>query len=217
MLLSVVVGIALFWLQGCATEQPQPPGALVCPAPPKPVTGWGQFQGTPMRTEWREDGRCMTLLADVHYIDKRGHDWIAPKGDKIDGASIPKALWSVIGGPYEGLYRDASVFHDVECARPVHTATWQETHRMFLESMLCNGVEERRAKTMYAAVYRFGPKWEPPQPIGPLGSLMSVTVKRPRGEPSETEIRRIERWIKRDNPRPEEIDRVMETGQIPST
>jgi hypothetical protein len=178
----------------------------------------------------------MTLLEDVHYIDKRGRDWIAQKGDKTDGASIPKELWSVVGGPYEGLYRDAAVFHDVECARPVHTATWQETHRMFLEGMLSNGLEERRAKTMYAAVYRFGPKWNPPTPTGRLGIPptgagiagaaqqeaarqlpdISVTVPRPHGEPSEAKIRQIDRWIKRDNPSPETIDRVMQTGQIPT-
>jgi uncharacterized protein DUF1353 len=157
----------------------------------------------------------MTLLQDVHFIDKRAHDWIAQRGDEVDGASIPKALWSVVGGPYEGLYRDASVFHDVECARAVHTATWQKTHRMFLEAMLCNGLEEKRAKTMYAAVYRFGPKWAPPA-IAPLGAAVSMTVRRPHGEPSEAEIRRIDRWIKRDNPTPEQIERVMDSGKIPS-
>ena len=196
--------------------------------PPKPVIGWGHFHGTPIQVEWREDGRCMTLLADVHYIDKRGRDWSAKKGDKTDGASIPKALWSVVGGPYEGLYRDAAVFHDVECARRPHTATWQDTHRMFLEAMLCNGVEEKRAKTMFAAVYRFGPKWSSPKVLparapAALGTTTTaqlatpeVTIQRPRGEPSQDEIRRIDRWIKRGNPSPETIERAMESGQIPS-
>src|SRR5712692_9140850 len=34
-------------------------------------------------------------------------------------ASIPRAFWSVIGGPLEGQYRNASVFHDVACDQKI--------------------------------------------------------------------------------------------------
>ena len=55
----------------------------------------------------------MTLLNELRYTDPKGVVWIAPAGSVIDGASIPRALWSFMGGPFEGKYRNASVLHDV--------------------------------------------------------------------------------------------------------
>jgi hypothetical protein len=69
----------------------------------------------------------------------------------------------VIGGPYEGKYRDASVNHDYECC--VQQSAWQDVHRMFYDGMMARGVELWRAKLMYFAVYFFGPRW--PQPAAP--------------------------------------------------
>lgn len=69
----------------------------------------------------------------------------------------PRFAWSIIGGPFEGKYRKASVIHDVTCvekARP-----WQEVHLAFYEAMLADGVGEKKAKVMYAAVYHRGPRW----------------------------------------------------------
>ena len=51
----------------------------------------------------------MTLLDDFGYVDPGKITWKAPKGHKIDGASIPPVFWSFIGGPFEGKYRNASV------------------------------------------------------------------------------------------------------------
>ena len=47
-------------------------------------------------------------------LDKK-KTWTAPKGAKVDGASIPQLFWTPIGGPFEGKYRYASVIHDTEC------------------------------------------------------------------------------------------------------
>jgi hypothetical protein len=109
------------------------------------------------------DGRKMQLLADYNYTDTNGKLWKAPKDSIVDGASIPKFLWSFIGGPFEGKYRDASVSHDVECDRK--TENWKSVHEMFYEEMRCSGVSEQRAKIMYAAVYHCGPRWGNDQSI----------------------------------------------------
>src|ERR1043166_8599109 len=73
---------------------------------------WGYYSGYP-ETRWDPDGRTMTLLNELRYTDPRGGVWVAPAGSKVDGASIPRSLWTFRGGPFEGRYRNASVLHDV--------------------------------------------------------------------------------------------------------
>ncbi len=116
----------------------------------------GAFIGD-VKTKWLEDGRYMELLTDFRYVDPRETVWLSPKGSKINGASIPKVLWSVVGGPFEGKYRKASVIHDVACEdmkRP-----HQDVHRAFYDACLCEGLDPSAARKLYAAVALFGPKW----------------------------------------------------------
>ena len=76
------------------------------------ASGWGYFSGQ-IETRWENDGVTMVLLNELRYTDPYGEVWVAPAGSRVDGASIPRAFWSVIGGPFEGKYRNASVLHDV--------------------------------------------------------------------------------------------------------
>lgn len=122
--------------------------------------------GGAVRAEWSKDGRTMTLLEDFVYVDPAGVEWKAPKGSQVNGASIPQFLWSVMGGPYEGKYRNASVVHDVEC--DVKKRDWLSVHRMFYGAMTCSGVEELQAKVMYWAVYQCGPRWGKNVPLRPV-------------------------------------------------
>jgi hypothetical protein len=99
----------------------------------------------------------MRLLADFVYEDPSGERWVAPRGAIVDGASIPRVLWSLIGGPFEGKYRDASVVHDIACEE--RRRPWRDVHRMFYNASRLAGVEETRARVMYGAVFHFGPRW----------------------------------------------------------
>ncbi len=103
------------------------------------------------------DGRRMRVIEDFGFMEADGLHWPVPPRSTVDGASIPQALWSLIGGPFEGKYRDASVVHDYYC--DVRSTDWQSVHRMFYRAMLVSGVLVRRAKVMYAAVYFAGPRW----------------------------------------------------------
>ncbi|MBJ7417571.1 MAG: DUF1353 domain-containing protein [Niveispirillum sp.] len=127
--------------------------------------GYGRFDGAPPLTEWLDDGRHMRLKRPFSYLEESGREWPVPMDAIVDGASIPKVLWSLIGGPFEGLYRDASIVHDYYCDE--RSRPWRETHRAFHDAMLCSGVSDARAKIMYYAVYRFGPRWT-------AGSALSV-------------------------------------------
>ncbi len=100
----------------------------------------------------------MTLLEDFSYEDPNGRIWKAKAGSVIDGASIPQFAWSIIKGPYEDKYRDASVIHDVACQEK--TNRWELVHETFYYAMRASGVGETKAKVMYAAVYFFGPRWD---------------------------------------------------------
>lgn len=116
----------------------------------------GRFIGE-IVTKWLENGREMELTKPFVYVDPDGLRWEAPKGSVVDGASIPQFGWSVVGGPYEGEYRKASVIHDVACREK--TRPWESVHGAFYNAMLAANVPPLRAKVMYAAVYYLGPRW----------------------------------------------------------
>jgi hypothetical protein len=118
---------------------------------------WGAFEGRVLAA-WHDDGRTMTLLDPFAYLDPAGAKWLAPQGSEVNGASIPRAFWSVIGGPFAGRFRNASVVHDVACVE--RTAEWRDVHWMFYEACRCGGVGVAKAKVMYYAVFHFGPRWE---------------------------------------------------------
>jgi Protein of unknown function (DUF1353) len=121
---------------------------------------WGSFKGEVV-AKWLSDGRTMQLTEPFEYIGPGGRKWPVPKGIKVDGASIPSAFWSIIGGPFEGRYREPSVVHDFYC--DVRTRKFEDVHQAFYDAMLCAGVGPKRAWLMYEAVLRFGPHWADPK------------------------------------------------------
>ncbi len=114
--------------------------------------------GQPARVEFSGDGRRVTLLRAFTFTDDREVVWTVPRNAVVDGASIPKPFWSLIGGPFEGFYRDASIIHDYYCERK--SRPWKQVHRVFYDGMIARGVALPQAKLMYFAVYKFGPRWE---------------------------------------------------------
>ena len=117
---------------------------------------WGRFEGQVV-ARWHDDGREMTLVEPFAYLDPRATRWHASAGAVVNGASIPRPFWSLIGGPFTGRFRNASVVHDVACGE--RSRPWQDVHRMFYEACRCGGVAVATAKTMYYAVYHSGPRW----------------------------------------------------------
>jgi hypothetical protein len=152
------------------------------PTPPKDGNA-GSFDSN-VRTEWQSDGRKMALLRPLVFTDVQQQAvWTAPTGALIDGASIPQFFWSEIGGPYEGLYRDASVTHDFECC--VKLRPWREVHLMFYYGMIANGVDKSLALWMYWAVYHFGPRWH----LAGESAAMAAEVDATRESMTEREAR----------------------------
>ncbi|MDQ6861807.1 MAG: DUF1353 domain-containing protein [Verrucomicrobiota bacterium] len=160
------------------------------------AANWGYFTGE-VDARWESDGRTMMLLDELRYTDPYGQVWIAPAGSKVDGASIPRAFWSIIGGPFEGKYRKASVLHDV--AYDQQTRSYQDADLMFYDAMRASGVGAVTAKTMYYVLVRHGRHWKHKQ-AQPVDS----DPRRPT-EASPGEMDEIKSWIRNNDPGLNEI------------
>jgi Protein of unknown function (DUF1353) len=196
-------------LIGCASGK-KPAQLSAAEQPSAHGSNWGYYTGEPV-TRWNPDGRTMTLLSELHYTDPKGIVWVAPAGSQVDGASIPRYLWSIMGGPFEGKYRNASVLHDVAYGQ--RKRPWWDCDRMFYNAMRCSGVSAVEAKTMYYALYRFGNHWKFPIKRGKPVKFEGLTVARavPRAVPvSVNEVNDARDWIRRAEPSLEQIEQRAE-------
>jgi hypothetical protein len=113
----------------------------------------GSFSGNP-KTEWlpspADEDRNMQLLEDFSYTDPDGRIWLAPRGSVINGASIPRPLWSTVGSPYTDCYRRASVVHDVACDSS--TISRKDADAMFFHACRAGGCSPSQARILYAGV-----------------------------------------------------------------
>jgi hypothetical protein len=116
----------------------------------------GRYEGRAV-VELLDEGRVVSLVEAFSYIDYLSQRWDVPSGAKVDGASIPRALWGLIGAPFEGRYRNASIIHDWFCDR--RNRPWQRVHEIFYEAMLTSGVSKFQASMLYAGVRLGGPRW----------------------------------------------------------
>jgi len=167
---------------------------------------WGYYSGY-VEARWENDGRNMVLLRELRYTDPQGVTWIAPAGSEVDGASIPRSLWSIMGGPFEGKYRNASVLHDV--AYEQHNKPWQECDRMFYNAMRCSGVGAVEAKTMYYSLYKFGHHWKAPraEPVKVEGELVARGEEvRPAIPVNSGQVSNARDWIRDVDPSLEQIE-----------
>jgi hypothetical protein len=128
---------------------------------------FGHFVGAPITITFLAGGgtfeRRARLVDDLTYVDPAGRAWTVEKGFVTDGASIPRAFWTLVGGPFDGSYRDAAVVHDKYCV--THDKPWRAVHRMFYYAMRAAGVGEVEALTLYGGVMAGGPRWEMPPAI----------------------------------------------------
>jgi Protein of unknown function (DUF1353) len=153
---------------------------------------WGYFSGDPI-ARWAPDGARMYLMEPFSYTDRRTKRWTAPINSTLDGASIPRFFWRLVGSPFRGKYRYASIIHDYHCNARVEK--WDAVHFMFYEACMAGGCGHQHSKILYYAVRHFGPKW---------GSNVSAGV-RFRGL-SDADISTIEAWVALANPSLADID-----------
>jgi Protein of unknown function (DUF1353) len=101
-------------------------------------------------------GQCK-LKYPLRFTDSAKLVWEAKAELNTDGATIPGVFQPFVGSPFDPAFIKAAVIHDHYCDR--HVRPWKQTHRVFYEGLIANGVSQAKAKTMYFAVFLGGPKW----------------------------------------------------------
>lgn len=151
--------------------------------------------------------RDMKLLEPFTFTDPAGKRWHVPAGTVVNGASIPRGFWTLVGSPFTGNYRRASVVHDYYC--DTKNEPWAAVHRMFYHAMLAGGVSELEAKVLYGAVYAGGPRWEIVVTKNLQGAEEQIVI--PRSVViSDQAQQEANSWIRSTNPSLEEIEHRLE-------
>lgn len=104
----------------------------------------------------------------------------------MDGTSIPRALWTLVGSPFTGDYRRAAIVHDKACVdAPGDHAARRLADKMFYHACREGGCSIREATVLYIGVR--------------IGAILPLLSARFEAEPSDrprlyrtTEERRIE-------------------------
>lgn len=141
------------------------------------------------------------VLSDYSYIDAAGRKWTVPVGTVVNGASIPKVAWSIMGGPWSGEHRNAAVIHDYLCEQQIEDS--DTVHRLFYEGLIAGGVGTAKANIMYFAVLKGGPHWEKGAGLAGLS----------RGELSEDELKKFRERTDLEELSPGEIQAIVDKGE----
>ena len=145
-------------------------------------------------------GQTAVLEKPLTFIDPDGQSWEAPAGIEVNGASIPRALWSLVGSPFSGNYLRASVVHDHYCV--TMERNWRDTHLAFYYGCRADGLSKTYANLLYMGVMRFGPRWR-------AGRGLTGADGRPRRrEPAfdQQEFDELKNWLEDGERSIEDID-----------
>ena len=147
-----------------------------------PEKSFAQFEGvlSLIPPDCQATGAC-TLENKLRFTDNAKVVWEAKAGLKTDGASIPPFFQPFVGKPFDESFIKAAVIHDHYCVR--HVRPWRQTHRVFYEGLIDQGVPKDKAKIMYFAVYLGGPKWVELIPGKNCGKNCINAIKTVGGKP----------------------------------
>jgi hypothetical protein len=160
---------------------------------------------TPSSITLKEHGALMELVDEsLTFRDSSGVEWVAPNGTLTDGASVPRLALPITDGRWDAAFSKAAVVHDAYCQKDNETRCpdqyrkkpWKAVHRMFYEACIAGGTSQLKAKSMFAAVWLFGPRWNDPE-----GELQKV--------PDDALTRGFtgsKKWIEESHPTVEEIE-----------
>ena len=161
--------------------------------------------------EWLDDDPFiarMRLVEDFAFRDPAGRQWVAQKGQVLDGRSIPLLFRDLIGPPFAGEYRKSAVVYESQAHRMQES--WRAVQRLFYHAIRAEGIPDADAKLMYMALHAGGPRWE--QPGSSCFGHCHVGAQSLSWMPMTTpeEIKPIADWIRQANPDLDQIDRRIE-------
>jgi hypothetical protein len=97
------------------------------------------------------------LVPFLFYLPDGRVIWV-PQDVICDGASIPRPLWSVFGGPFEGDHRNRALFHDAAYQRVLagdadaFNTVRGEADQLFQRCCRASGMTAWRAQLRYRGV-----------------------------------------------------------------
>jgi hypothetical protein len=120
--------------------------------------GIGRFQWSAGRVgpivELLPDGVNVAVVEAFTYVASSGIHYTVPVGQLSDGASIPRALWSVIGSPLTGRYRNIALVHDYLYRMQITSK--DEADDVLLDGMRLGGCTETEYLAIYEGVHAGG-------------------------------------------------------------
>lgn len=93
-------------------------------------------------------------LVSDYFVAHGGFYVYVKAGFVFDGASIPRFFWRVVGHPFQGLARPASLIHDALYSS--HATTREQADSLFYGLLTRNGVTRVKAWTLYRGVRMWG-------------------------------------------------------------
>jgi len=173
----------------------------------------GLFEGRVV-VEWLDDPfvPTMRLLEPFAYHQPRGKVWKVPQGHVVKGRGMPPLFRHLIGQPFYGGFRKASIVYDH--ATQEMKEPWDKAQLMFLDASMAEGVNESEAKAMYLLLRAQGSRWEVPgsRCYGSCHGKTEPLLWRPVVD--ETVVNDLLGWVRRDNPSVLQIDQLAETAVL---
>ena len=148
-------------------------GHAPAPTPPNSPTPSG-FQGRVSfldPTCPRAHKRRFCKLESVHEfygpngkLNWKSDAWVETNSPKIqsgttNGADIPILARPFVGRPFDTNIIPAAIIHDHYTFLENRVRPWRETHLMYLQILLDQGVNPIKAYTQYFAIHTFGAHW----------------------------------------------------------
>lgn len=164
------------------------------------------FEGRVL-VEWLDDDPfvpALRLVDDFTFQQASGKLWTVPRGEVLDGKSLPPLFRDLVGPPFEGAFRKAAIVYDF-ATHTMHEP-WRDAQRMFLEAALAEGVDPPDARAMYLVLHAQGSRWEVAgsRCYGTCHSRREPLVWRPVVD--EAGLGELLRWVRTAEPAVDEIE-----------
>ncbi len=115
--------------------------------------GVGRFLNLPM-VVYLPGGNLVRFVSELLHEDAAGEVWHCPVGLVTDGATIPRASWSLVGAPLSGPHVFGAFLHDARYR--LADCTKEEADLMLWDAILCGGTPETDAAIIVEAVTLYG-------------------------------------------------------------
>jgi hypothetical protein len=146
------------------------------------------------------------LKEELLFRQTGGETWVVPANAIVDGRSMPKLFFSLIGHPFTSGFLKTAIIYDYAVKAKVRR--WTDAQRMFVEGVVVEGVPTIEAKAMYMLLHATGSRWAVRWMSGCYGRCHAADSElewRPRVD--DEQVIALVRWVRQEDPSLEAIER----------